>query len=160
MIRLADEGDAEVIGELWAEMAGYHAQLDAATFRPAANGAELYARRICDRLQDSAARVLVAEQDGAVVGYVCGMIAEMTTEMFLPMRCGFLADVYVAPAYRRRGLGRRLVERLCLWFRDQDVAHFEWQVSAKNRAGLEFWEAIGGETTILRMRAGVAGVMS
>lgn len=157
MIRLAHESDAKRIGELWAEMAHYHAQFDAATFRPAENGAEMYAGRIRDRLRDSTARVLVAEQDGAVIAYVSGMIADMTTEMFEPLRCGFLADVYVAPAYRRLGLGRQLVERLCLWFRDQDVTRFEWQVSAKNRAGLAFWAALGGETTILRMRAPVAG---
>ena len=157
MIRLAHESDAAGIGELWAEMARYHARFDAATFRVADDGAQRYAQRIRDRLGDPMARILVAEQDGALCGYVSGMIADMTTEMFLPLRCGFLADIYVAPAWRRRGLGRQLVERLCLWFRDQNVAHFEWQVSARNEAALAFWAAIGGETTILRMRAPVTG---
>ena len=77
--------------------------------------------------------------------------------MFEPLRCGLLADIYVAEAYRRRGLGRALVERLCLWFRDQKVAHFEWHVSAKNHEALEFWNDFGGEITILRMRAQIPG---
>ena len=153
MIRLAEALDAERIGELWAEMVAYHAALDPQTFRPAECGAERYARSILDRLADPDARVLVAQMDGAVVGYVNGVIADITTELFMPLRCGLLADIYLQAAYRRRGLGRQLVERLTLWFRSRDVSHFEWQVSAENREALAFWKAIGGETTMLRMRA-------
>jgi GNAT superfamily N-acetyltransferase len=155
MIRLAVESDAQRIGEMWAEMVSYHARFDAATFKAAENGAELYGRRIRDRLFDRQARVLVAEEDGVIVAYVSGMIADITTEMFQPLRSGLLADIYVSEPYRRLGVGRNLVERLCLWFRDQGVSHFEWHVSAENSVALAFWEAIGGETTILRMRANV-----
>ncbi len=158
MIRLAEAVDAERIGELWAEMVTYHATLDPQTFRPAASGAELYARSILDRLRDTDARVLVVELDGAVVGYVNGVIADITTEMFMPLRCGLLADIYLQAAYRRRGLGRQLVERLMLWFRSRGLRHFEWQVSAGNREALSFWKAIGGETTMLRMRASIPEV--
>ena len=84
MIRLAEAGDAERIGELWSEMVAYHAALDARTFRPAERGAELYARGIRDRLGDPQARILVVETDGEVVGYVNGIIADITTEMFMP----------------------------------------------------------------------------
>lgn len=157
MIRLALESDARRIGELWEEMVNFHAQFDAATFRVAENGAELYERRLLERLGDPQSRVLVAEAAGVVSAYASAMIADITTEMFQPLRCGLLADIYVSEAYRRRGLGRQLVERLCLWFRDQEVTHFEWHVSAKNQAALAFWEAIGGEPTILRMRANVSG---
>lgn len=158
MIRLAEAHDAGRVGELWAEMVRHHAGLDPQTFRPALNGAELYARSILDRLADADARILVAELDGAVVGYVNGVIADITTEMFQPLRCGLLADIYVQVAYRRRGLGKQLVERLALWFRSREVGHFEWHVSAANREALAFWKAIGGETTMLRMRAQIPEV--
>ena len=158
MIRLAEAKDAERIGELWAEMVRYHAAIDPLTFRPAAKGAELYARSILDRLSDDDARVLVAEIDGAVVGYVNGIIADITTEMFQPLRCGLLADIYLEADFRRRGLGLQLVERLTLWFRSRGALHFEWHVSAGNREALAFWKAIGGETTVLRMRAPIPEV--
>ena len=155
MIRLAQANDVERIGQLWSEMVAYHASLDARTFRPAEGGAELYARSILDRLGDPQARVLVVEQNGDVVGYVSAMIADITTEMFKPLRCGLLADIYLQPAYRRRGLGRALVERLTIWFRAQGVDYFEWHVSASNREALAFWRTFGGETTMLRMRAAI-----
>lgn len=157
MIRLALETDARRIGELWDEMVTYHAQFDATTFRAAENGAQLYERRMLERLGDPQSRVLVAEADGEIAAYASAMIADITTEMFLPLRCGLLADIYVSELYRRRGLGRALVERLCLWFRDQEVSHFEWHVSARNQAAMAFWQAIGGQPTILRMRANVPG---
>lgn len=157
MIRLAQEKDAGRIGELWEAMVRYHAQFDAATFRAAENGAGLYSLSVLDRLHDPTARILVAEEGDDIVGYVSGIIADITTEMFEPLRCGLLADIYVAEAHRRRGLGRQLVERLCLWFRDQNVAHFEWHVSAKNQEAVAFWNAFGGEITILRMRAQIPG---
>ncbi len=157
MIRLASVSDAERIGEMWAEMVSYHAQFDPLTFRATENGADLYAHSVRQRLNDPQSRILVVEDRGRLVGYISGIIADITTEMFQPLRCGLLADIYVCEEYRRRGLGRQLVERLCLWFSDQAVAHFEWHVSARNQAALAFWDALGGETTILRMRAGVPG---
>jgi len=155
MIRLAQASDVERIGLLWSEMIALHAELDARAFRPAAGGAELYARSILDRLDDPQARVLVVELEGDVVGYVSGIIADITTEMFMPLRCGLLADIYLQAGYRRRGIGRQLVERLAIWFRAQGVGHFEWQVSASNRPALAFWQSLGGKTTMLRMRAAI-----
>ena len=155
MIRLAEERDLDRIGQLWQEMVEFHAQFDPSTFRPAENGATMYSHSIQDRLSDPLSRVLVAEEEGEVVAYISGMIADITTAMFMPLRSGLLADIYVEPEYRRRSLARQLVERLSLWFHTQDVAYFEWHVSAKNEAALAFWESIGGELTILRMRAPV-----
>ncbi len=155
MIRLAEASDAERIGQLWSEMVAYHAEFDAQTFRPAERGAELYARGIMDRLSDPQARVLVLEIDGEVEGFINGIIADITTEMFMPMRCGLLADIYLRAAYRRHGYGRQLVERLALWFRSQGVTHFDWQVSARNEAALAFWRSLGAETIMLRMRAAI-----
>ena len=106
MIRLAEAADAERIGDLWAAMVAYHAALDPQTFRPAERGAERYARGILERLRDAEARVLVAEIDGAVVGYVNGVIADITTELFLPLRCGLLADIYVQTAFSPARLGQ------------------------------------------------------
>ena len=153
MIRLAEASDAERIGQLWLEMVAFHAAFDPEMFRPTENGAELYARSVRDRIHDPQARILVAELDGEVVGYVNGMIADITTEIFQPLRCGLLSDIYVAGSYRGHGLGRTLVERLTLWFRSAGIRYFEWHVSAKNKEALAFWDSIGGETTILRMRA-------
>ena len=157
MIRLAREDDAERIGELWLEMIEYHRGFDERMFRASAKGGSIYSENIQNRLSDKRTRALVAEVRGEIVGYALGMILDVTTELFMPMHSGFVADIYVAEAHRRQNYGRRLVERLVLWFESQDVQYFEWHVTAKNHIARKFWEAIGGQATMLRMRAEIQG---
>lgn len=153
MIRLASADDAQRIGELWLEMVRFHRQFDPMLFNASEKGAEFYQQSIVSRLNDPNTRVLVAEEDGQVIGYVLGMIADIMAEVFQPIRSGFLADIYVQEDYRRRGIGKELVERLVLWFQSKDVAYYEWHVAQKNSKAVEFWESMGGEVTMLRMRA-------
>lgn len=153
LIREAREADADSIGQLWLEMAHFHQTLDAQTFQAAADGDIIYARRIRQGLCDPWTHVLVATADGLVVAYALGLLAEMTTEMFQPQRSGFLADIFVSASHRRQGLGSALVARMAAWFRGQKLSHFEWHVSARNPAAIQFWRSLGGEATMLRMRA-------
>lgn len=157
MIRLATKDDSRRIGELWLEMITFHQQFDDLMFNASENGAEYYQQSIYHRLDDLNTRVLVAEIDGVVVGYVLGMIADITVEFFLPLRSGFLADIYVQEDFRNQGIGKALVERLALWFQSQDIKHFEWHVASRNKAAIRFWESIGGQTTMLRMRTTIQG---
>lgn len=153
MIRLADVDDAQQISELWLEMVDYHHQFDPILFNASENGAEFYQQSIIGRLNDPNTRVLVAEENGEVVGYVLGMIADIMASVFQPVRSGFLADIYVSSDYRRQGIGQELVERLVLWFQSKDVTYYEWHVASENRDAVAFWQAMGGTTTMLRMRA-------
>lgn len=157
MIRLATQQDTRRIGELWLEMVNFHRQFDETMFRAADRGAQHYQNSISDRLADPQTRVLVAEEDGQVVGYVLGMIVNITPQMFVPVQSGFLADIYVVEAYRKQGIGRQLVERLVIWFQSNGIKYFEWHVSTKNQQAIDFWKSIGGETTMLRMRATIQG---
>ena len=157
MIRLAEAADVPRISQLWAEMVAHHARFDSDTFRAADNGAEVYARFLQDRLRDPQSRLLVVDRQGQVVGYISGAIAEVRAEMFVPLRCGLITDLYAGAGYRRQGSGRALVERLALWFRAQGLSSFELSVSALIPAALGFWRALGGETTLLRMRVAIPG---
>ena len=157
MIRLARKEDTTRIGELWLAMVEHHQEFDPLMFRASATGAELYSQRVMQRLEDPQTHIIVAEVEEDIVAYSLGMIADITTEMFQPLRCGLLADIYVSSHFRRRGLGRQLVERMMIWFRSQGVRQFEWHVSAGNTVAMEFWHAIGGKTTLHRMRAEIAG---
>ncbi len=152
-IRPARLNDAEPIGQLWVKLAKYHAALDPDLPRPASNGAQLYARRIANRIDDSYTHTLVAEHDGVVVGYALGVLIDFVPEMFEAERGGFLADIYVEEPYRRQGVGRALVDALMSWFREHGARYFELYVAERNADGRAFWEAVGGRSLMLRMRA-------
>ena len=97
-------------------------------------------------------RVLVAEINGGVVGYVLGAVVDLTPQMFIREKCGLLADIFVEPTYRRNGIGRKLIVALQAWLRSQGAQYIEWQVAAHNADGIAFWRAAGGEGFMLRMR--------
>lgn len=151
-IRPAKTADAPAIGKLWEKLVAYHQALDDDLPRAAPDGARLYARSIADRLYDSHTRVLVAEEDGEIVGYVLGVVVDLVPDMFQQEYGGFLADIFVEETYRGRGLGRALVDALSVWFKEEGLRHFEWHVAANNPSGLAFWRAIGGRDLMIRMR--------
>jgi ribosomal protein S18 acetylase RimI-like enzyme len=137
---------------LWEKLVIYHRDLDQDMPKATHNGAELYGQNLRSRLNDSHTRVFVAEEDGRVVAYVLGVIVDLLPEIFEQELSGFLADIYVAEAYRGHGIGRGLVEALATWFQDQGVRYFDWHVAAANQDALAFWESIGARPTQIRMR--------
>jgi GNAT superfamily N-acetyltransferase len=152
MIRPATRDDADAIARLWEQLVAYHRALDDNLPVAAPDGAQRYAERLIDRLEDSQTCVLVAQEGRKIVGFVLGVVVDLVPEMFVSESGGFLADVFVEQAYRRRGIGQALVNALADWFRQQGLEHFEWYVAARNHEGRAFWQALGGVDVMLRMR--------
>ncbi len=145
----------EAVAQLWAALVEYHRKLDTSLPPAAPQGTKRYARRLVDRLDDPMSRVLVAEADGKIVGYVLGVVVDLAPEMFAQEASGFLADIFVDEAYRQRGIGTALVHALTAWFREKGLRYYEWHVAARNTDSLAFWEQMGGRDVMRRMRAEV-----
>lgn len=156
VIRLVQPADAAVIARLWQALTDEHVALDPRLPGAAPGAAQRYAERLLERRDDPYTRTFVAEVDGEVIGYVLGAVLDLHPDLFDYVESGFIADIYVAPAYRRRGIARRLFETITAWFAEQGVTQTEWQVAAANEVGLRFWEAVGGRPLMVRMRVGPA----
>jgi GNAT superfamily N-acetyltransferase len=153
MIRPATIKDGDAIERLWRHLVEYHVHLDNNLPGEARNGARRYARRLVERLDDTQTHTLVAEENGQVVGFALGAIVDLIPDVFDQEPSGFLADIYVDEAYRGQGIGRALVEAMTDWFRKQGVRYFEWNVAARNPDARAFWQAVGGQDVMVRMRA-------
>ncbi|MBN1965191.1 MAG: GNAT family N-acetyltransferase, partial [Anaerolineae bacterium] len=114
--------------------------------------AERYASRLLERRDDPYTRAFVAEVNGEIAGYILGAVIDLHPDLFQHVDAGFIADIYVDPAYRQRGIARELVETMTGWFAKQGVKYVEWQVAAANPDGIRFWEAVGGRSIMIRMR--------
>lgn len=152
-VRRARDADVDAIGGLWQLLVEFHNPLDPALPHAAVEGARRYARRVRSHLDDPMACVLIAEQDGSVIGYVLGVVIDLSPEMFEQERTGFLADIFVDERYRRLGAGRALMDALTDWFSAQGLQSYEWYVAARNAEGMAFWQAMGGQPLMIRMRA-------
>lgn len=154
-VRAARPGDIDAIAHKWEALVEHHRVLDADLPPATPQGADRYARRLLDQLDNPTARVLVAVCNGEVVGYVLGMVVDLAPDMFAQEASGFLADIYVDATVRRNGIGRMLVTALMDWFRDKGLRYFEWHTAVQNPDGIAFWRALGGREVMLRMRADV-----
>ena len=91
---------------------------------------------------DPRATLLVAELDGALVGFVTG------NAVYDSMRAAdafFLNDLYVVPEARRRGAGRALVARLAAVARQRGAGCLWWGVDLGDDEAMRFYEALGAE---------------
>lgn len=96
---------------------------------------------------------LVAELDGAVVGYVFFTLGYNTD---IAARAMWLHDIFVTPAARGKGVGQALMAAVAAETVRLGGRSLEWGVHTANAGALEFYRrlgATGGEAKIM----GVAG---
>ena len=79
---------------------------------------------------------LVAVEDGDVVGYVGSQTVLGETDMM---------NLAVSPRHRRRGVGKRLVERLICDLRKQGVYRLVLEVRVSNEPAIILYKALGFE---------------
>ena len=134
-IRSACRDDSALIFTLVRELADYEKLTDevAATEDQIADA--LFApepRLFCD----------VAEWDGEPAGFAVWFLNFST---FRGRHGLYLEDIFVRPAYRRRGVGKALLARLAKRCVDQGYARFEWAVLDWNAPAIEFYRSLGAE---------------
>jgi GNAT superfamily N-acetyltransferase len=55
----------------------------------------------------------------------------------------YLEDLFVRPAFRRHGIGRRLLAELARIATDEDCGRFEWAVLDWNAPAIKFYRSLG-----------------
>ncbi|HEV8616509.1 MAG TPA: GNAT family N-acetyltransferase [Methylomirabilota bacterium] len=96
---------------------------------------------------------LVAELDGAVVGYVFFAMGYSTD---LAARSMWLHDIFVSPAARGRGVGHALMAAVAAETVRGGGVSIEWGVHAANAGALEFYRRLGASGAEVRIM-GVSG---
>ena len=86
---------------------------------------------------------LVAEEHGTVAGYVIGHFAADEGEIL---------NLGVAPAHRRKGIGRALVERMLATLRARGVRIVFLEVRESNTSARRLYEALGFREVARRAR--------
>jgi GNAT superfamily N-acetyltransferase len=85
-------------------------------------------------------QLFVLRVDGEVAGMANALITVSTAE---GTRVVLLEDVIVAAKHRGSGLGRRLVERVCAWAKNQGMTRITLLADKDNVSALKFYETLG-----------------
>lgn len=148
-IRRATARDVREILPVWGQLASFHADLDPA-FTPSAQWPREYEAYLRTLIGGDDAIAVIAKEGDAVIGYAIGRITNLPS-FFERRHRGYIHDVFVREEYRRRGIGRQLVEEILAWLRRRGVTLVELTVAASNDA-LHFWEELGFQTYMHQMK--------
>ena len=132
-IRPARPGEAGLVLALVRELAEYERLLDAVDATEAMIDAALFGeqpRVSCE----------IAEWAGAPAGFAL-WFANFSS--FRGRHGIYLEDLYVRPAYRRRGIGRALLVHLAQRCLAAGWTRFEWAVLDWNAPSVEFYRSLG-----------------
>ena len=101
--------------------------------------------------------VLVAEDDGEVVGMAYGEVR--VPSRFSDERAMELSGVVVRSGYRGRGVGRDLVKEAARFAAEIGVGWIELKTFAPNERAMEFWETLGFTPRVVQLTTGTRALL-
>ncbi len=77
-------------------------------------------------------------------GHIVGMVMYYKTFSSWTGRPGiFIEALYVTPAYRGCGIGKRLIQQLAIFCKENNFARIDWWVLDWNKRAIEFHSSLG-----------------
>jgi ribosomal protein S18 acetylase RimI-like enzyme len=151
VIRNATSADVPVIGRLGALLVRTHHDFDAKRFIPATERtADGYGSYLGSQLRNSDVIVLVAEEQGDVVGYTyAGM--EGYDYMALRGPAGVLYDIVVDPSHRGHGVGRRLLDATLAALAAKGAPRVVLSTAERNEPAQRLFARAGFRRTMIEM---------
>jgi GNAT superfamily N-acetyltransferase len=140
-VRRGHSRDLDAITALWIALSEHHARREPLfTLRL---GADEEARRLLAAQLADPATAFFVHAEGASLDGLCIVRVDRAPPIHAETVRGEISDLYVAPARRRRGIGRTLLAQACDWARGRGVERLEARVSSRNPEGQAFWRAAG-----------------
>jgi ribosomal protein S18 acetylase RimI-like enzyme len=150
-IRPATPADEELLGRLGALLVLEHYEFDAKRFlAPRPDMPQAYGHFLVSQIERPEKLLLVAEQDGAVVGYVFGGM-EGFDYMALRGPAAVLYDLIVDPAHRRQGVGAALLDAAFAELKRRGAPRILLFTADKNRNAQSVFERAGFRRTMVEM---------
>jgi len=150
-IRNAERSDLEALGRLGAMLMQTHFAFDRQRFlAPGAEAESGYAWFLGNMLGSSGNCVLVAEDEGAVVGYVYAALEPLSWKE-LRGPAGFIHDVAVAEEARNAGVAAKLMEAAIEWLRERKAPRVILWTAASNEVAHTLFRRLGFRDTMIEM---------
>jgi ribosomal protein S18 acetylase RimI-like enzyme len=141
-IRLATEADLERVGDIFSEANRFHAGLVPEVFQVA--NPIVTPEWFDGVLKDPRTALFVAELEEEVVGVASVELkTNLSDPIFRQRRYAYVEAIAVAASHRNQGVGRRLMERIHQWGREQGITEVELTVWERNGQAIGFYRKLG-----------------
>lgn len=151
LIRRATDADLPALGRLGGVLLRTHHAFDKHRFMaPGADPEGGYAWFLGAQLRDPNVAVFVADEHGAVVGYVYAGIEPQSWKE-LRDEAGFIHDVVVDERGRRRGLAARLIGAAIEWLASRGMPRVLLWTAEPNHTARRLFERLGFRSTMIEM---------
>jgi ribosomal protein S18 acetylase RimI-like enzyme len=150
-IRPAAPTDVQTIGRLGALLVREHHDFDPQRFIAATPRTEdQYGWYLGTQLEKPNIVILVAEQDGKVIGYTYSGV-EGTDYMSLRGPAGVMYDIVVDPDHRQQGIGRMLVDATLDALKSKGAPRVVLSTAERNAAAQRLFDRAGFRRTMIEM---------
>jgi ribosomal protein S18 acetylase RimI-like enzyme len=150
-IRRAAPADIPAIGRLGALLVRVHHDLDPDRFIAATSRTERgYGSYLGTQLDEPNVVILVAEQEGNVIGYTYAGV-EGTDYMALRGPAGVLYDIVVDPAHRGQGVGRKLLDATIEALKGRGAPRVVLSTAERNASAQRLFDRAGFRRTMIEM---------
>ena len=150
-IRPAAPADVKAIGRLGALLVKTHHDFDPQRFIAATPRTEHgYGSYLGSLLRDQEIVILVAEQDGEVLGYTYAGV-EGYDYMALRGPAGALYDIVVDPAHRGHGVGRMLLDATLTALEERGAPRVVLSTAEQNESAQRLFARAGFRRTMIEM---------
>jgi ribosomal protein S18 acetylase RimI-like enzyme len=150
-IRQATPADMAAVGRLGALLVHLHHDLDPVRFIPATPRTEKsYGSFLGSQLNEPDIIILVAEQDGEVIGYTYTGV-EGTDYMSLRGPAGVLHDIVIDPTHREHGVGRMLLDATLEALKSRGARQVVLSTAEHNEPAQRLFARTGFRRTMIEM---------
>jgi ribosomal protein S18 acetylase RimI-like enzyme len=150
-IRPATRADVPAIGRLGALLVRTHHEFDRERFIAATPQTEQgYASFLGSQLEERDAIILVAEEQGEMIGYAYATV-EGYDYMSLRGPAGVLQDIVVDPTHRGRGIGRTLLDAMLVALTEHGAPRVVLSTAEQNLSAQRLFVRAGFRRTMVEM---------
>lgn len=100
-------------------------------------------KEISDWIQSENSLVLVAEENGKIVGYLAAQVRVMPWRN--PSKNIELTELFVLSEHRSKGFGSDLMKEFLAWCKEKDIQGVKLEATAKNKSAINFYKKHGFE---------------
>ncbi|MGC8607270.1 MAG: GNAT family N-acetyltransferase [Vulcanisaeta sp.] len=140
-LREARESDVETLIDLVVRLKRLNSEFDP-LFSARNDCAERAREYLLNAIHDSKGHlILVAEDMGKIVGVLKADIRERL--FYSPSIEGAIVDFYVMPEYRRKGLGKMMLEKAIAMLRERGAQLITAEFPTQNQIAINFYNKMG-----------------